>query len=257
MSNIPLPPSRILSIILQFTNVDGTDVPARVMTPFRREELLTEEQEQLLEMDPESLMPAIPPELVPQDLTSMLLDYERWSYLEEVEEEGLVFRETTKIHPRLQVRMADTLGITMEELYRETVETVSVRIGTSYRSIPYRVNRLTPLCYGCRRPLELYCMSLRDNEGWPRGYCPLHILHNEWRKQWTVRNELVQRDSSRSRKVETLEDYIKAQTALSVSSWAQQQRVWWADQKSNQSPLYCQWREQKMSELTSRSRTSQ
>jgi hypothetical protein len=183
-----------------FTKLDLSMVPCRSHRSLSPSLFLQEEVE--------FLEPRVPKELFHLDLEAMLLNYEMWYRWE-------------KENP-------------------EDGELLTLNIGSVSSTIRCPTNPKTPICYVCRRSLDLFTFSLKDVHGLPRGFCPLHVWENGVRKEYP---SAVSEAKRNNQKPPTEDSYLAARRSSTVRQWNREDALWWENQKALSTPRYLSWLE--------------
>lgn len=205
-----------------FTSVSLEDIPPRSLA--ERMSLPVDEEE--IERQMEMAEPAVPQELIHLDLDELLLDHRRWNRWEDFR----LLVERTSLTEEQTLDMAEAPAVTL----------VTLSIGSVDRSILFPTKPLTPLCYGCKRPLDLYLMYVRDEDPtWPRGFCPGCMTLNGWKREYRMEVEAAKREGQR---LPDEGQFLRSRTASFLTSWCAESRAWWADQKNQNTPRYQSWR---------------
>ena len=226
----------LVSLSLQATPLDLSHVPARLWVPQPKKQVEMTEEEDLHQ----SMMvvePQVPALLVPVDLDEVCLRLGWWADWE-------AFRELTNSAGTLPLDEMAAWAMDRGLLPRNedpTIfqeKTLSLSLGSDWRSIPYLVSPKTPICYGCSRPLEPYFLRLVDEE-WPeRGWCPGCLLRRAWRVEWTG----VRQDSRKGgTKFQQEETYMATALSTYLREWTRENRRWWEEQKSQKTLTYTRW----------------
>jgi len=199
----------VLRVTLEFSPVDTSDIPARLLAVVPTY-LVTQEA------DEEVWVPNIPlPEPFPEGLDHQ--DLSSYCLKLPVERQGKAETWTEASYMK-------------EIIYRMGAKTpVSVAV---------QVNPETPICFVCERPLDLFLLNLRASHAENRGWCPLHINHLTWKKEWRQQQEYKQVSVP-------LETFLTNCEQMLLDAWRLQDRLWWEDQRKQRTSRYLDFLSQK------------